>query len=665
MSKVEQHPSDNETACGVRARAFAIGLVCVIAVCVIVGYGELVASVFGSINAILLGANHMPPSAIGVLIVLLFGNALLRLINPLARLRQGELAVIYFMMVCAALLSSFGLTAQLLSCLVGINYFANPQNGWRDTFYHHIKSWMVPWDPHGPNNQAVSRAFYEGLRIGEPLPWKEWVVPLAAWTVFAFLLFFLSACIATLVRRQWVDGERLAFPLVQLPLEMVGETPGDRFLHNRLMWLGLAIPVSVHTLNGLHMTFPAVPEIRVFWTVNEFLVNKPWRDMYITFLVVSFSVVGFSYLLPLEVSFSIWFFHLLARLQDVIGSSLGYTFAPMPQYPAQEYQGYQCAGAFTVIAISLIWLGRHHWRLVLGRVFGKLEQAPDQDEFMSYRTAFWGMSISFALMVAWLWAAGTSLVVAVFTLGTFVFIILLVLSRCVAEVGLLMMTPAFRPLDLWALFSTRASLGAANFTTLAFVNSIFMRDPRTLMPAFLNAMKISDGVGARKRSFAIGMAMAIILGVLVAYIIQLNIIYHRGGLRLNSWFCFWNPQIHFYEAKATIEGPTGFDKTGPTWFTVGAIFTFFLYAMRSRFCWWPFHPLGYAISAAWPAMVHWSAFFVGWLLKLLIMRYGGARGYRIFRPFFLGLIFGEFLAAIIWAIMIALFGVSGPMIPIN
>jgi len=665
MAEPEPNPTSDKSPSGVRARTYALGVVCVVLVVLIVGYGELVASRGGSIDAILLGASHMPPSAIGVLIILLFGNGILRRINPVLRLRSGELAVIYFMMVCGALLASFGLTAELLPNLVGVNYYANPSNGWVTTFFPHIKSWLVPWDPHGPERQFVARAFYEGLHFGEAIPWAAWLVPLAAWTAFAFLFFFLSACLATLVRKQWVDGERLTFPLVQLPLEMVSEKPGDRFLENKLMWLGLAIPILLHTVNGLHKMYPAVPELRIFFWFSEFLVDRPWRDMMWTPVVVSISVIGFSYLLPLEVSFSFWFFLLLSRFQDVMGSWLGYTFINMPLYPAREYIGYQSVGAFVAIVVSTLWLGRSHWRRVLARALTSTRDRPDTDEFMSYRTAFWGGIVSFALMIVWLSAAGVSAPVAAFMLGTFIFVLVLVLSRCVSEVGLLMLQPVFRPMDVWAVFTTRASLGVANLAPLAFVNAIVMRDPRTLMPSFLDAMKTADGVGVRKKTFALGIAMAIVVGVLAAYLIELYIIYHRGGLQLNSWFFLANPPLYWNEAKAILDGPKKFDIIGPSWFTVGAAFTFFLYAMRTRFWWWPFHPLGYAMGAAWPGMVYWSSFLVGWACKSLILRYGGVRGYRLFRPFFLGLIFGEFIAAIIWAIIVAWLRVSGPMIPIS
>ncbi len=139
-----KEPSAIAERAGVRPRAYLLGVLCVVGVCVLVGYGELVASRGGSIDAVMLGSTHLPPGAMAGLFVLLFGNAILRRFAPWLRLTPAEIIAIYFMMVCAALVSSFGLMAVLLPALVAPNYFATPSNGWRETFYRHIPSWLVP-----------------------------------------------------------------------------------------------------------------------------------------------------------------------------------------------------------------------------------------------------------------------------------------------------------------------------------------------------------------------------------------------------------------------------------------------------------------------------------------------------------------------------------------
>jgi hypothetical protein len=228
-----------------------------------------------------------------------------------------------------------------------------------------------------------------------------------------------------------------------------------------------------------------------------------------------------------------------------------------------------------------------------------------------------------------------------------------------------MLQPAFRPLDLWAVAAPKAAIGPQDLTVLSFLNGIFMRDPRNVMPAFMDSMKGADSVRARRRSMAVGTFLAVGVGAFIAVMIQLKIIYTHGGINLNSWFFMVNPTLYFGESIHILTGQAPFDYRAPLWFVVGAGFTFFLYVMRARFWWWPFHPLGFAIGAAWPALVYWSSFFVGWLVKSLVLRYGGAASYRRFRPFFLGLILGEFSAGILWALLSGLFGLLSPAVPIS
>ena len=46
----------------------------------------------------------------------------------------------------------------------------------------------------------------------------------------------------------------------------------------------------------------------------------------------------------------------------------------------------------------------------------------------------------------------------------------------------------------------------------------------------------------------------------------------------------------------------------------------------------------------------WFAFLVSWLIKLVLVRYGGMRTHTAAAPFFLGLILGDYVAGSIWAI---------------
>ena len=49
--------------------------------------------------------------------------------------------------------------------------------------------------------------------------------------------------------------------------------------------------------------------------------------------------------------------------------------------------------------------------------------------------------------------------------------------------------------------------------------------------------------------------------------------------------------------------------------------------------------------------VTWSCLFMSWLVKWLILQYGGVVRHRKIAPFFLGLILGEFTIGSLWTIL--------------
>jgi hypothetical protein len=84
---------------------------------------------------------------------------------------------------------------------------------------------------------------------------------------------------------------------------------------------------------------------------------------------------------------------------------------------------------------------------------------------------------------------------------------------------------------------------------------------------------------------------------------------------------------------------------------VGFAFCSLLMLARIKFPWWPFHPIGYAISGSWSMNLVWVPLLIAWVVKGALMRYGGVRLYRQAMPFFLGLILGQMLVGCGWHLL--------------
>jgi len=67
---------------------------------------------------------------------------------------------------------------------------------------------------------------------------------------------------------------------------------------------------------------------------------------------------------------------------------------------------------------------------------------------------------------------------------------------------------------------------------------------------------------------------------------------------------------------------------------------------------WPLHPLGLAVANTWGGIVDvFACVLVASLLKMVVLRYGGLRGYRQVLPFFLGLMLGDFTIGPLWLLI--------------
>jgi len=302
---------------------------------------------------------------------------------------------------------------------------------------------------------------------------------------------------------------------------------------------------------------------------------------------------------------------------------------------------------------------------VLKTAFTKNKPLDDSGEMMPYRTAIIGLVLGFIGVVAWLSFAGMSPWLAASIMGIYLFFIAVVMTRAVSEAGLLITETSFLPTHLIQFIAPVSSWGPTNITMTAVVNNVFARDLRgVLLSPLMDAQKIAGEVHVRQRSLLVPFVTAAIVAFVVACTVFLSLSYTYGHVSLYSYPD--NNSGNMYSmAAASIKGLTvPFDATAGGGLALGVCAVAAMVRLRTLFPWFPLHPLAYAVAPTWAMIVLWFPCFMAWLIKVPVMRYGGIQTYRKIRPFMLGMILGEFTAAMVWAVLSTPYiGLSAPDFP--
>ena len=572
-------------------------------------------------------------NAVFTLFALSLLNLLIRRLSPRLSLSQGEILVIYAMTVMTSTISGHTMMSFLMGGLTHSFWFASAENEWAELFLHRVPWWFTVSD------RDVLEGYFEGESSIHPFQnIKAWLVPVFVWSAIVIVLWFVLICINVLIKKQWTQRERLAYPIVRLPIEMTS-APG-RLFRNHLLWIGFAIAGGIDLINGLSFLYPSIPQIPVrIHQIGHFFREKPWNAIG-SWTHVSFYpfVIGLAYFMPIDLSFSCWFFYVFGKAEAVAASAIGL---------GDIHYFEQSIGAWISIGIVALWLGRNHFRQIIKEMAAKKGNQDTTGESISYRQAGSGALAGIAFLSFLCFQAGMSpLIIAFFWI--LYFAIALGITRVRAELGppvhtIIYVDPGR---TLVAALGTRR-VGTANMTIISFLYALNRCNRAHPMPSQLEAFKMAEESKMSDRSMMIAMMLAIVIGIFATFWIHLSLMYRYGASvhgvmyggetfrRLQSWLTY----------------PKETDYVALRYIGVGFFFTIFLMFMKSRFLWWPFHPAGYVLTTGEGMVYSWFAVFISWAMKLTILKYGGVRAYRRAVPFFLGLILGEYSIACIWSIL--------------
>ncbi len=578
-----------------------------------------------------------PGPVIMLFIVSLVINPLVGAIRRSWMLRPAELAQIYVMWIVGSGVATDGFVSYFLPKLTSSIYYAGAENNWREELFPYIPSWIIP-----RGDFQDIQDFYEGVPRGQGIPWKIWLSPLAHWLPFAMSLFVSMICIMSILRRQWVNNERLIFPMTQLPVAMIQDGEDGSlikpFFKSWVMWLGFTLAFVIHLQNGLTRYYPELPYIHIFG--NYVYI---FRDVIGVRIGVNFMMLGFAYLIRREVSLGLCFFFLINILQKVILTLSGGGFDdPIFSHwkrgePVLSHQG---LGAFVVLVLFGLWNGRDHLRQVLRKALGRGADIDDSGEILSYRASVFILLACLLFMGFWLWVTGMPAWIAPIYLF-FLMVLYLGITRIIAEGGLpYLFAPIIASDVIVGSFGTRA-LGAPGIMSLAFTYIYASDIIIFVMTSCANGLKVIDETVQKNRRLIFwSMLVAILVSFLSAIWMVLDLAYTYGGLNTSHFFKTQS-QWPFVDAASRMISPQG-----PRWeywgyTAIGGIAMAVLMIVQQRYAWWPFHPISFPISMAANKM--FFTVLLAWVIKSAVLRYGGARLFMQLRPFFLGLILGEFV----------------------
>lgn len=577
-----------------------------------------------------------------IIFLIILINLVVQRFRPSWALSAPEILVVYTMLGINSALCGHDMIQILIPIMAHLNRYGPIEGRYQDIIPN-VPSWLVVKDP-----TALSSIYIGQESIYSARNFLPWLGPLTWWFFFIMALCAVMWGFNLLLRKQWTENEKLSYPVIQLPMMLATETKS--LLTNRLFWLAFSIAAVIDIVNGFNVLFPLLPRIPTVHIIDlqKFFPERPWFDMGPTFVSFYPFAIGMCFLMPADLAFSCWFFFFMWKAQRILASYIG--IHGMPGFPFVEEQ---TAGGYYAIALIALWITRRHlyraFRILTGR-------ATDEDQVTAWdrrevRIAFFLIVAGLAFLLYFCHRAQMSMpiVVGVFMLY---FLISIAVTRMRAELG----PPAHDLHHIGPQLQIVKFIGMSNmrkfyprdmamFGFFNFFNRAYRSHP---MPHGLEGFRIAERLKMDYFRYFIAMVLSIVLGTICSFWAMLWVFNKYGAAaqvmgpgewfgreaweEVNTWITL--PQLHQYQPTYAI--------------LVGLFFSLGLAAMRMNLSWWPFHPVGYAVSGSWSMDQLWTCVLVAWIIKVLLLKYGGARAYRPAVPFFLGLIMGDFVVGSFW-----------------
>jgi hypothetical protein len=641
----------------IRVSAVVTGLILVVIFCAFTPYNNV------KLQNSPLAGGHFPLASFGCLLFLLVVvNPVLSLMNRNWRFHLHEVLLVWSMVTVATGIAYTGMMRTFVINITTPVWFSTTSSNLGQLLPPLLPASLFPKDP------DMVRTLYGGLDGGldmswwqvlSQIPWANWIAPMVWWGVFILLVYTAMLGIVGIFSHQWVENEKMNFPLLRVPEILGAEAEAGvlwKYFTHRYFIIGFGIPLLLHLLNGLNTYFPQVPQIPTLVLAQPYIPREGLLSgFYKAKIYIYPAFIGFAFLTSNQVSFSLWSFFILGGLLPGLLQSLGWhlpaaalgtTFGPV----VSRVEEMQMVGAFAIFFLFILWLARDHLKLLFRSVVQGRELIQECHGLLCPRLALFIFLAGFIGVTVWLNVFGMDLLPTLMFL-VICFMLQLVNSRLICQGGLPYLTLPLAPPDgFLAFFNTRLIAPLTLYLGLVVQKVVFLDIRESLMPSLFHSAKLSEGSSPRFR-FLLGILLAIVAGVVISFVAYLAL-YYKFGLNTlpDEWAVETARRVHENCAQL-LNHPEEPKRWSMTFTLVGVGVMTFLVAGYHHFIWWPLHPIGYLTTYTSAMQILWFGFFIGWLSNALVLRYGGVSLFREVRRLFVGLIVGDITMAIVWLIV--------------
>lgn len=585
----------------------------------------------------------MVPPVIMTLIVAV-ANLALRRIAPRYALSEGELIIFFGMhTVMGAICAEW---------MVVINPYIHSYALFSDEnvrFDKYINPYSSPWFFIQKADVEKFKDFSNGGQtfryfLAHLYLWRRFIF---SWTLLVTLVCTAMLCINSLMRDEWTNREKLAFPIIQLPMAIVRAGAGkEKPWNNRMFVIPFIIMFLIDMINGFHFIYPSVPLINVRFLSDLRLLfpNPPFNAIGWTPVGIFPYMAVIGFFMPTDLLFSCIFFFFFRKAMQVATFALGFTesagvFGGGGLVPGAPYFSEQSWGAFLALFGTSLWVARSY----IKQVWGKILHGAGRDEpGVPPRAALGMLCLSLggiAGIAVWI---GIPLWMVAFETALFL-AFSVALTRMRAQIGAPSHEMAFMGPNqmLVDVVGTQAlpAIGISRLvTTFHFFNRIHRTHP---MPHQLEAMKMGDSARINQRALFIAILFATIVGSVLGHMTYIFKGYHFGPAHEGG------DTADVIDTLLTKHQPP--NTVAILFVVVGIAVVLGLDFIRFRIPSFPLHPAGYALAMNFGLDYFWTGLVIVWLVKLFVERYYGLRGHSKLHQVALGIILAEFTAESIWS----------------